>query len=63
MCNRLEECVLRAYDPWASGDRVMHVAFKGRCYFHLLMAFQDGQFPSAVIRGSREMGDAGYRCC
>lgn len=45
MCNRLEECVLRAYDPWASGDWVMHVAFKGHCYFHLLMAFQDGQLP------------------
>lgn len=28
----------------------MHVAFKGRCYFHLLMAFQDGQLPSAGTR-------------
>jgi len=52
MCNRLEECVLRAYDPWASGEWVMHVAFKGHCYFHLLMAFRDGQLPSAATRGS-----------
>lgn len=50
MCNRLEECVLRAYDPWASGDWVMHVAFKGRCCSHLLMAFRAGWLLELCLR-------------
>lgn len=58
MCNWLEECVLRAYDPWASADGVMHVAFKGHCYFHLLMAFRDGRSRVAAERWAVQGTDA-----
>lgn len=62
MCNWIEKCVLRAYDHWPGWVWVMHVAFQGCCYLHLLMALLDGQLPNEVICSSLGMRDQGCRC-
>lgn len=34
----------------------MHVAFKGRCYSHLLMAFRAGRLPERRLRDGAGRG-------
>ena len=58
----LKNVYSRAYDHWPARVWVMHVAFQGCRYLHLLMALLDGRLPNEVTRSSPGMRAQGCEC-